>query len=215
MRLIDPKARIHAGHYIFQCALATLCLVLALLFMDALTHTALIATLGATAFIVFALPNSDAARARPLLGGYFIGIASGAACSRLAALPGVVSLLGGRDAAVVPFAAVAAGLAIFLMTATNSEHPPAGGIALGLVVNEWDLMTLVYVVGAAALFVAVRRLSRGRLIDLRWRPSGAGADVSLHEPAAPLAAPPADEGAEARQESALRPMRGAGAARPS
>jgi CBS-domain-containing membrane protein len=55
----------------------------------------------------------------------------------------------------VLFGAAAVGLAIFLMVITNTEHPPAGGLALGVVLAEWDTVALVVpIVGIVALSLA-------------------------------------------------------------
>ena len=79
MRIIDSKFRPNAVRYVFQCCLATATILLALLFLDVREHTALVATLGATAFVVFTMPKSYPSRPRPLIGGYVVSVAVGAA----------------------------------------------------------------------------------------------------------------------------------------
>ena len=54
----------------------------------------------------------------------------------------------------VVFGAMSVGLAIFVMVITDTEHPPAAGLALGLILNEWSLLTIVVVfVGIISLSV--------------------------------------------------------------
>jgi CBS-domain-containing membrane protein len=73
MTIIDKKVRKNIFNYLFQCLLATAILAIALLFLNVVTETALIASLGATAFIVFAMPKTYASSPRRLIGGYTIG----------------------------------------------------------------------------------------------------------------------------------------------
>ncbi len=65
---------------------------------------------------------------------------------------------------LIVFAALATGLALFLMVVTKTEHPPAA--ALGLVLNEWTPLTLVVVIlGVTALSIC-KRLVLPLLMDL-------------------------------------------------
>jgi CBS-domain-containing membrane protein len=54
----------------------------------------------------------------------------------------------------IVFGALAVGLAIFVMVITDTEHPPAAGLALGLVLDEYNHMTaVVALVGIVSLSV--------------------------------------------------------------
>jgi CBS-domain-containing membrane protein len=49
---------------------------------------------------------------------------------------------------------MAVGLAIFVMVITDTAHPPAAGLALGLILNEWSpLMIVVVFAGIISLSV--------------------------------------------------------------
>ncbi len=52
------------------------------------------------------------------------------------------------------------------MAATNTEHAPTAGIALGLVINTWSAATVVFIIMVMLWMVAVRHLLRRRLINL-------------------------------------------------
>ena len=55
---------------------------------------------------------------------------------------------------------------MFLMVVTKTEHPPAAALALGLVLNEWTLLTLaVVIVGVIALSIC-KQLVLPILMDL-------------------------------------------------
>jgi CBS-domain-containing membrane protein len=164
--LIDEKFRAYPVKYILQCSIAIITLVIVLLFLNELTHTALIASLGATVFTVFSRPNSYFSRTRTLLGGYCIGIISGVFMHFI--YMGLINNLGltNNKFLIAAVAAVAVGFAILLMVILNMEHAPAAGIALGLVVNQWDLFTLGFIIVSVAVIAFVKWSLRSFLIDL-------------------------------------------------
>ena len=63
-------------------------------------------------------------------------------------------------------AALGVGLTMFLMAATNTEHPPPAGTALAIVAHgfAWDLVAFVAL--AVLIMVGVHRALRGKLVDL-------------------------------------------------
>lgn len=150
--------------YGLQCGLAGIVALVLLLVLDAVTQTVLIASLGASAFIAFAVPRSLHSDPRHLIGGYVVGIASGVIMSSLYALAGVEGIW--DHAVMIIFGALAISLAMFTMVVTRSEHPPAAALALGLVLNEWNLVTLaVVLVGVIGLSV-IKRMVLPMLMDL-------------------------------------------------
>ena len=62
---------------VLQCLLATASLAAVLLLLNR-DYTVVVASLGATAFIIFATPRGIAAKVHNVLGGHMIGLASGA-----------------------------------------------------------------------------------------------------------------------------------------
>jgi CBS-domain-containing membrane protein len=168
MNLIDEKVRKNILKYVFQCLLATSILLISLLFLNVLTETALIASLGATAFIVFAMPKTYASSPRRLIGGYSIGISIGIICHYLGSLAYSFSIihLVSTNSSPIFFASIAVGLSIFLMTITNTEHAPAAGIALGLVINQWDVKSILFIVVVMLLLSAINHLLQPYVINL-------------------------------------------------
>ncbi len=166
LRILDPQFKNNAGRYLFQCSLAALTILVILLFLDVIAHTAIIATLGASAFIVFTMPHSYASRPRPLLGGYFVGMSVGCLCCFLSCSRLLAPFILTPRASYIFFGALAVGIAILLMTVTNTEHPPAAGMALGLVLNEWDYLTIVFILAAVVFMSGVRQFLKPRLINL-------------------------------------------------
>jgi CBS-domain-containing membrane protein len=78
-----------------------------------------------------------------------------------------INVPGGLDHAVmVVFGALAISVAMFGMVVTRTEHPPAAALALGLVLNEWNLVTLAVVLTGVVVLSVVKRLVLPVLMDL-------------------------------------------------
>lgn len=156
--------RSNIRRYALQCGLAGFVVLILLLVLDAVTQTVLIAALGASTFIAFAVPRSLHSAPRNLVGGYAVGILAGASMSLLDTAFNVGPAA--DHATMIAFGAIAISLAMFTMVVTRTEHPPAAALALGLVLNEWSLLTLfVVLVGVIALSI-VKQLVLPALMDL-------------------------------------------------
>ena len=166
MQIIDDKVRTHLGSYIFQCFLATFTLLAVLIFLNVLEETAIIAALGASAFIVFTMPNMYSSDPRRLIGGYIIGIVVGISFYFISNNDFIESLVMSENTSLIFFGALAVGISILLMTVTNTEHAPAAGIALGLVINEWTQITILFIFCAMLWMAGVRKLLKPHLMNL-------------------------------------------------
>jgi CBS-domain-containing membrane protein len=162
----DKKFRTHKLRYIFQCFLATLTILVVLIFLDVLTEAALITALGASAFIVFTIPNRYSADPRRLIGGYIVGLLVGFIFYLISSSEITTILIGNNSRSLVIFGSVAVGFAIFIMAVTNTEHAPAAGIALGLVINRWDYLTIIFIFLAILWLVGIKILLKKYLMDL-------------------------------------------------
>ena len=151
--------------YALQCGLAGFVVLLLLLILDAVTQTVLIAALGASAFIAFAVPRSPHSGPRNMVGGYAIGIVAGCLMATLESAMNVQGA-GAAHAVMVIFGAMAISLAMFTMVVTRTEHPPAAALALGLVLNEWNLLTLAVVMAGIVALSLIKRLVLPMLLDL-------------------------------------------------
>lgn len=128
-------------NYLFQSFLAALTIFLVLLFLT-IEHAVIIAAIGATAFIVFAMPNNITANSRNIIGGHLVGFFAGSLC---ALIP--------QPSLWYPIMAysLAVGLSIFIMVVINTEHPPAAATALGLAIMGFSLNAAIAVVTSAVL----------------------------------------------------------------
>ena len=152
---VVEKFRIFWKNYIFQSFLAALTMFLVLLFLS-LEHAVIIASIGATAFIVFAMPKNVTAKLRNVVGGHLVGLISGSLCA-LIPHPSF-------SAAVIYSFAV--GLSIFIMVATDTEHPPASGTALGVAVTGFSVNVAIAVIASAIVLSLVHYFLKPYLKDL-------------------------------------------------
>jgi len=151
--------------YTLQCTLAGVVVLILLFVLDAVTQTVLIAALGSSTFIAFAVPRSPHSDPRHMIGGYLVGIFAGS-------LMGTLNMaLQINDASIahawmIVFGALATALAMFIMVVTKTEHPPAAALALGLVLNEWNFVTLLVILAGIISLSVLKRLVLPMLMDL-------------------------------------------------
>ena len=146
----------YASNYVFQCLLATIS-VFIILYILTLQNVVIVASMGSTAFVVFALPKSISAQPRCVIGGNLVGLLCGAFCSLFTVSNELISLI---------LYAVAVGLSIFIMVIINTEHPPASGLALGVAISGVSLKIAVTVITFSLLLSAVHILFKKQIKDL-------------------------------------------------
>jgi len=139
-------------HYLLQSLLAaaTLFIIILVLGRDRIV---VISAMGATAFIVFAMPEAVSAQTRNVIGGHLVGLAVGT-IFYFTNLPYYLEY------------SLAVGLAIFIMAALDVEHPPAAGTALAVVINEVSRNAFIIIMVAAVVMSQCRYFLRNRLRDL-------------------------------------------------
>ena len=160
----DSRFRPHWLSYVLQSALAAVAVFAAL---AALRQQNLVvaASLAATAFTVFAMPSSVTASPRNVVGGHMIGLAFG---SVFALLPHDSGL--GQDALY----ASAVGCSMLAMAVTDTEHSPAAGTALGVVIAGFSAQVVFGVVLGVGILSVIHRLLRPVLRDLVAAPEQGG-----------------------------------------
>ena len=151
--------------YLLQCSLAGLVVLILLSVLDAVTQTVLIAALGSSTFIAFAVPRSPHSDPRHMVGGYLVGIFAGSIMGTLH-LALDISDPSVAHASMIVFGALATALAMFVMVVTKTEHPPAAALALGLVLNEWNFLTLLVILAGIISLSILKRLVLPVLMDL-------------------------------------------------
>ncbi|MTI47488.1 HPP family protein [Sporosalibacterium faouarense] len=170
IQLFDKKAKPNIKRYILQCSLAAFTILLMLLFFNLFTQGSIITSLGATTFIVFAIPNSYTAQTRNIMGGYATGIFIGVIFHLL--VIGLFNFFNSEMAFRLLYAvagAISVGLTILILTVTNTEHPPAVGMALSLVLSKWNYVTILIILFCVVYMWLVKwiLMKRNLLIDLK------------------------------------------------
>lgn len=167
MYLIDKSFKKAPKHYIRQSLLAALVVGIILYMFRFLSGgIVIVVALGASTFIVFAMPDSITAQPRRLIGGHAVGLLSGA-LSYFVLLSGYLDKpTVSQDVLFILAGALSVGLSIFLMTITNTEHPPAATTAVGIVANGWSYQVAIFVLLSALCLALARRLLRPNLKDL-------------------------------------------------
>ena len=166
MHIIDKTFIRAPKNYIVQSLLAVAAMAIILYFVEVITHAAIVAAIGSSAFIVFAMPRSITAQPRRLIGGHVVGLLCGTFCHYVFLAGLIGKMIAGGELATLFVYALAVGLAIFLMAITNTEHPPAAGTALGIVAHVWSHQVVIFIVLSAISLAIIRRLLRGYLKDL-------------------------------------------------
>ncbi|OWQ97304.1 HPP family protein [Sphingopyxis bauzanensis] len=127
----------------------------------------LVAPIGASAVLVFAVPASPLAQPWPVIGGNMLSALVGVAVAQVVSSPEVA-------------AALAVALAIALMSLTRSLHPPGGAAALTAVIGEsaihalgWGFPFLIVGLNSLLLVIAAMAFHRlsGHSYPHRIRPS--------------------------------------------
>ena len=149
-----------------QCLLTSVTIFLILMSLNVIPNDVVVASIAATSFMVFAMPHRRITRVRYIVGGYVFGLVCGVVCHMLAHTEWIQSLVFLVLVKDNLFAAIAVGMAMFLMVLFNCEHSPAAAVSLGLVINEWSIRTIVLTVLALFLILSYRFIFRNIMIDL-------------------------------------------------
>ena len=126
--------------YLLQSLLAALVVAMVFIVLP-IEDVVVISSLGSTAFIIFAMPRSNTANPRRVIGGHVIGLVCG---SLLSIIPHTTLSY-----------SLAVGLSIVLMVALDFEHPPASGTALGVaIIGSSPQIVLTVLIGSIVLSIA-------------------------------------------------------------
>jgi CBS-domain-containing membrane protein len=149
--------KLHWKNYVYQSALAALAIFIITIILR-MQNAVIIASLGSSAFIIFALPNAASAKSRNVIGGHVVGIVAG---SLFSIIPQTVVFI------TALIYALAVGLSILIMVVTDTEHPPAAGTALGIAMSGSSSKIIVAVIASAIVLALVRHFFRRYIRDLQ------------------------------------------------
>jgi CBS-domain-containing membrane protein len=143
-------------NYLYQSFLATIIVFIVLLLLAA-EHVVVIASIGATAFIVFTMPRNITAKPRRVIGGHLVGLFSGSLCALIPHSSTTSSII---------IFSLAIGISICLMVALDVEHPPASGTALGVAITGFSPGVMIAVLTSSLILSLAHHFSKRFLKDL-------------------------------------------------
>ncbi len=145
MQIIDSKFRDMWINYVLQSAIATIVVFFLLAILTSMAELVIVAAIGSTAFIVFALPKTPTAEPRRVIGGHFLCSLVGWGCTLLFPQHFIIA------------ASLSVGIAVFVMVTTDTEHPPAAGTSLGIVVAGFSTKLFLFIILSAIVLAASKK----------------------------------------------------------
>jgi len=143
-------------NYIFQSVIATFSIFIILLILR-FSNAIVIASIGATVFVIFAMPGSITARPRSVIGGHLIGLIVGSLIFIIPFSTFYVEML---------LLAASVGLAMFIMVMTDCEHPPACGTALGVAMLGFSWKVALTIIIASIILSTIHTVCKQIIRDL-------------------------------------------------
>lgn len=153
---VDARFMKNWRPYVLQSSYAALTILVITVILK-LEHVVVIASLGATAFIVFAMPNSVSAQPKRIIGGHILGFISG---SIFGIIPDLFPFI---DSMVL---ALAVGVTFLAMVITDTEHPPAAGTAMGMALDGYSQGAMIAILTSVLIYAAIQRFARKYVKDL-------------------------------------------------
>ena len=166
MITLDSKFRQYPLKYVSQTLLTIISVFVILLFIDAISEAVVVASFGASTFIIFAMPNLRASSARYVLGGNAIGLLVAFGVHVLDLQTKHTHIQWSDNISFAFMGSLAIGLTMFAMVITDSEHPPAAGLALGLTLDGFSVRTATITILGIIIVFSVKELLKKHLLDL-------------------------------------------------
>lgn len=143
-----------------QCLLQSLVAFLAIFLVLLVLTTeeaVIVASIGATTFIIFAIPGSPTANPRHVIGGHLTCLAIGSLCALIPTNRVLISIL---------VYALSVGLSMFAMILSGTEHAPAAGTALGIAITGFSFYVTVTMVICVVVLSVIHHFFKDCLLDL-------------------------------------------------
>lgn len=166
MKPQNKDLRTYRKKCMLQCSMATAAVLCILIVLNPALNTVVIASLGASSFIAFTMPHANVSSPRLLVGGCIVGTIVGACCHFLATQPTLSTIPVIHGHLHELFGALSVGVSIFFMTMTKTAHPPAAGLALGFVLNEWNYITVIVIFIGIILISCIKYFFKDLMVNL-------------------------------------------------
>lgn len=163
---IDEKYKNHRRQYIIQSLMVVGVIAFVMTVMDIFSQGITVASIGASATIAFARPHTETARSKYLIGSYSFAVLIAWGCTLLMNFSlGIFPSLK-EDTSLIIFGSLVVGLTVFITVITETEHPPASALALGLLMNGITLSNAAEAIVAISIVAAMRRIFQKHMMDL-------------------------------------------------
>jgi len=139
-----------------QSLLASLS-VFMLLWLLHMQNLIVVASIGATAFVVFTMPQDVTAKPRNVVGGHLVGFACGSLCALIPHQTLTFSAM---------VYSLAVGSSILIMVTIDTEHPPAAGTALGVVIAGFSTAMMFSIVASILMLAIIHHILKPYLKEL-------------------------------------------------
>ena len=134
--LLDPKSHPRCKQYFLQTFLVFVAIATILPFVKSLSSAAIAAGLGSSVVGIFINPNGATARLRAMVGGHTMALLLGSVFSFILFARSIETFTVDHSQFHALIMALSVGLLFLVMAIADTDHPPAGGIAIGMAIRE-------------------------------------------------------------------------------
>jgi CBS-domain-containing membrane protein len=163
---IDEKFKNHKKQFIIQSMMVAGVIAVVMIVMDFISEGVIIASIGASASIAFARPHTKTAGSRYLIGSYIFAIFGAWVCSLI--MNGLLGVFPDfqKNTALAIFGAIVVGKTVFLTVVTETEHPPASALALGMLISGFSLPRAAESIIAITIIAILRKILKRYMMNL-------------------------------------------------
>ncbi|HAE86685.1 TPA: HPP family protein [Candidatus Marinimicrobia bacterium] len=152
---LSRSLRTYWKYYLMQTLLSVSVLFIILLLLTS-RDMVVIASIGATSFIIYAMPHAKSAMAKAVLPSYVAGLVFGS----------VFALIPVHNVILLALVySMSVGCTIFFMLVTDAKHPPAASVTLGVALTGFQWEVAIAVLGSAVILSIAHHFSKHLLLD--------------------------------------------------
>lgn len=168
--IINPNFKANKKAYLFKCFVALLATIFVLTSIQLVAANAILGAIGASSlassiFIAFALPEGPAAHPKRMIGSYCLALLIGVSFYYLGTYLILWQDFLSFSLTYELTGALAVALTMLVMIMFSLEHPPATGLALGLVIDQWRWWTLMILLFSIICIATIKYLVQPWLLE--------------------------------------------------
>jgi len=169
MIIINPNFKRNKKVYFLKCLVALCAMTFILISLKTISSNVILGAIGASSlassvFIAFSLPDCASAHPRRMIGSYLISIIVGVIFYYIGTYFILIHDYLSFSLIYEIMGAFAVTTTMLMMILLSLEHPPAAGLALGLVLEPWEFRTLTIIIGAIIATAIIKSLVKPWLL---------------------------------------------------